>query len=39
MLLVAAILGATMGKSFSVWSKPDDRLWLTEEILSQFNLI
>jgi len=39
MLLVAAILGAIMGKGFSMWSKPDDRLWLTGETLSQFNLI
>jgi cellulose synthase/poly-beta-1,6-N-acetylglucosamine synthase-like glycosyltransferase len=39
LLLVAGILGVVAGKSFSVWSKPEDREWLTEETLSRLNLI
>ena len=39
MLLLAAVFGVVVGKGFSVWSKPEDRMLLTKETLSQFNLI
>lgn len=39
LLLFAAILRVAVGKNFSVWSQPEDRVWLTKEVLSQFNLI
>jgi hypothetical protein len=39
MLLLAAIFGVIMGKGFSIWSKPEDREWLTKEALSRFDLI
>jgi biofilm PGA synthesis N-glycosyltransferase PgaC len=38
-LLIVAILGVAVGRGFSIWSKPEDRVWLTKDILSQFNLI
>jgi cellulose synthase/poly-beta-1,6-N-acetylglucosamine synthase-like glycosyltransferase len=38
-LLLAAIFGVVGGERFSIWSQPEDRIWLTEEKLSQFNLI
>lgn len=39
MLLLTAIFGVVVGKGFSIWSQPEDRMWLTKETLSQFNLI
>jgi cellulose synthase/poly-beta-1,6-N-acetylglucosamine synthase-like glycosyltransferase len=39
MILLAAIFGVVVGKGFSIWSKPEDRMWLTKEKLSQRNLI
>jgi len=38
-LLLAAIFGVVVGRGFSIWSKPEDRMWLTKETLGQFNLI
>jgi biofilm PGA synthesis N-glycosyltransferase PgaC len=39
LLLLIGICGVAAGKSFSVWSQPEDRTWLTREALSQLNLI
>ena len=39
LLLVAGILGAVTGKSFSVWNQPEDRVFLNENALNRFNLI
>ena len=38
-LLLVAIFGVVGGRRFSIWSQPEDRIWLTKEKLSQFNLI
>ena len=38
-LLIIAIFGVTIGRGFSIWGKPQDRIWLTKDVLSQFNLI
>ena len=38
-LLLAGLFGVATGKSFSIWSKPEDRMLLTEETLSSLNLI
>lgn len=38
-LLFAGIFGVISGKSFSVWSQPEDRAFLTYEALSRLNLI
>jgi cellulose synthase/poly-beta-1,6-N-acetylglucosamine synthase-like glycosyltransferase len=38
-ILFVAICGAVGGKKFSIWSQPEDRLWLTKETLSKFNLV
>jgi len=39
MLLFAAIFGVVVGRRFSVWSKPEDRMLLTKEMLIRFDLI
>ncbi|MEM2144296.1 MAG: glycosyltransferase [Candidatus Jordarchaeaceae archaeon] len=39
MLLIVALFGRLLGKEFSIWSQPDDRIWLTKEALGKFNLI
>ena len=38
-LLFVGALGVVAGKTFAIWSKPEDRMFLTEDILAQFNLI
>ncbi len=38
-LLFLSLLAALFGKKFSVWAKPEDRLWLTKENLSFYGLI
>ncbi len=38
-LLFASILAVSLGKKFSVWSQPEDRVWLTKENLVSYNLI
>jgi poly-beta-1,6-N-acetyl-D-glucosamine synthase len=38
-LLFLSILSVISGKKFSVWAKPEDRLWLTEENLASHSLI
>jgi len=39
MLLLAAIFGVVVGKGFSIWSQPEDRVRLTKETLHQLNLV
>ena len=39
MLLLGALLGVIAGKRFSIWNQPEDRVWLTKEILTRRNLI
>lgn len=38
-LLFLSLLAVLFGKKFSVWAKPEDRLWLTKENLSFYDLI
>jgi biofilm PGA synthesis N-glycosyltransferase PgaC len=38
-ILLAALFGVVVGKGFSIWRQPEDRMWLTKETLTQFNLI
>lgn len=38
-LLFISIFAVLFGKKFSVWAKPDDRVWLTEANLSFYGLI
>jgi cellulose synthase/poly-beta-1,6-N-acetylglucosamine synthase-like glycosyltransferase len=38
-LLFLSLLAVLFGKKFSVWAKPEDRLWLTKENLSIYDLI
>jgi len=38
-LLVAGLFGVLSGKVFSVWGQPEDRAFLTREVLSKSNLI
>lgn len=38
-LLFISILGVLVGKKFSVWAQPDDRLEFTRENLASYNLI
>jgi hypothetical protein len=39
LLLFASLLAVLFGKKFSIWAKPEDRLWLTKENLSFYGLI
>jgi cellulose synthase/poly-beta-1,6-N-acetylglucosamine synthase-like glycosyltransferase len=39
LLLFVSILAVLFGKKFSVWAKPDDRVWLNEVNLSFYGLI
>ncbi|MEM2143737.1 MAG: glycosyltransferase [Candidatus Jordarchaeaceae archaeon] len=39
LLLIAALSEVVLGKEFSIWKQPEDRIWLTKEALNQFNLI
>jgi poly-beta-1,6-N-acetyl-D-glucosamine synthase len=39
LLLFVGIIGVVVGKNFSIWNQPEDREWLTTEILNQFNLL
>ncbi len=38
-LLFVSILAVLFGQKFSVWTQPEDRVWLTRENLSSYNLI
>lgn len=38
-LLFVSIFAVLFGQKFSLWSKPDDRVWLTTENLSSYHLI
>lgn len=38
-LLVASIVGVSLGKKFSIWNQPEDRTCITKETLRRFNLI
>ncbi|MGD6934615.1 MAG: glycosyltransferase [Candidatus Bathyarchaeia archaeon] len=38
-LLFISILAVLFGKKFSIWSKPDDRIWLNEANLAFYGLI
>jgi biofilm PGA synthesis N-glycosyltransferase PgaC len=38
-LLFFSILAVLFGQKFSVWAQPEDRVWLTRENLSSYNLI
>jgi cellulose synthase/poly-beta-1,6-N-acetylglucosamine synthase-like glycosyltransferase len=38
-LLFVSIFAILFGQKFSLWSKPDDRVWLTAENLSSYHLI
>jgi poly-beta-1,6-N-acetyl-D-glucosamine synthase len=38
-LLFASIFGVVFGQKFSVWSQPEDRVWLTRENLASYDLI
>jgi len=38
-LLFLSLLAVLFGKKFSVWAKPEDRLWLTKENLAFYDLI
>jgi biofilm PGA synthesis N-glycosyltransferase PgaC len=39
LLLFTSLLAVLFGKKFSIWAKPEDRLWLTKENLSFYGLI
>jgi hypothetical protein len=38
-LLFISLLAVLLGQKFSVWAKPDDRVWLTRENLVLYNLV
>jgi cellulose synthase/poly-beta-1,6-N-acetylglucosamine synthase-like glycosyltransferase len=38
-LLFMSAIGILVGNRFSIWNQPDDRIWLNNESLKQFNLI
>jgi len=38
-LLFLSLLAVLFGKKFAVWAKPEDRVWLTKENLSFYDLI
>jgi poly-beta-1,6-N-acetyl-D-glucosamine synthase len=38
-LLLTATFEIIVGKSFTIWNKPDDRIWLTEKKLRESDLI
>lgn len=38
-LLFGSLLAVLLGQKFSVWAQPEDRIWLTGENLSSYNLI
>ncbi len=38
-LLFLSLLAVLFGKKFSIWAKPEDRVWLTKENLSFYDLI
>jgi poly-beta-1,6-N-acetyl-D-glucosamine synthase len=38
-LLFISLLAVLFGQKFSVWRKPNDRVWLTRENLASYNLI
>ena len=38
-LLFVSILAVLFGQKFSVWAQPEDRVWLTADNLSSYNLI
>ncbi|MCL1977741.1 MAG: glycosyltransferase [Candidatus Bathyarchaeota archaeon] len=39
LLLFVSIFAVLFGKKFSVWTKPDDRVWLNESNLTSYDLI
>jgi hypothetical protein len=38
-LLFVSIFAVVFGQKFSVWSQPEDRVWLTRENLASYDLI
>jgi cellulose synthase/poly-beta-1,6-N-acetylglucosamine synthase-like glycosyltransferase len=38
-VLLVAIFGVLIGKRFSIWRQPEDRVWLTKENLASYGLI
>jgi hypothetical protein len=38
-LLFISMLAVLFGQRFSVWTQPEDRVWLTSENLAAYNLI
>jgi poly-beta-1,6-N-acetyl-D-glucosamine synthase len=38
-LLFVSLLAVASGQKFSVWTQPEDRMWLTKENLASYNLI
>jgi cellulose synthase/poly-beta-1,6-N-acetylglucosamine synthase-like glycosyltransferase len=38
-LLSVSVLSVLFGKRLSIWSQPDDRVWITKEALSRYHLI
>lgn len=39
LLLFVSLLTVLFGRKFSVWAQPEDRTWLSREILANYNLI
>jgi hypothetical protein len=39
LVLLVAIFGVLVGKRFSIWSQPEDRVGVTRNVLSRFSLI